>query len=144
MVDVEDVLRKAIEEGKFDDLPGKGRPLELEENPHEDPAWRLAYHILRNAGYLLPWIEALRQVEAELEAARSALRRSWEWRRASLEEGKRLPAVEQEWRAAVRAFREKVASLNRRIRSCNLAVPSERFQRPVVDAENEIERIARG
>ena len=33
---VEDQIRRAIESGEFDDLPGSGRRLELGEN---DPAW---------------------------------------------------------------------------------------------------------
>ncbi|MEA3440806.1 MAG: DUF1992 domain-containing protein [Chloroflexota bacterium] len=58
MTGIEEHIRRAMEEGKFDDLPGKGKPLRLDHNPHEDPQWRTAYRMLRNSGFTLPWIEA--------------------------------------------------------------------------------------
>ena len=34
-------IREAIEDGKFDNLPGKGKPLDLSENPQltSAPSW---------------------------------------------------------------------------------------------------------
>ena len=69
MPNIEEQIRRAQEGGQFDDLPGKGKPLRLDENPHEDPEWRLAHQILRNGGFSLPWIEMWREIEAELTLA---------------------------------------------------------------------------
>lgn len=33
-------IREAMAEGAFDNLKGKGHPLDLEENPFEDPSLR--------------------------------------------------------------------------------------------------------
>ena len=33
----EKAISEAIEKGEFDDLPGKGKPIDLKENPFEDP-----------------------------------------------------------------------------------------------------------
>ncbi|MGI9066694.1 MAG: DnaJ family domain-containing protein [Pyrinomonadaceae bacterium] len=41
-------LREAIENGEFDDLPGKGEPIDLKENPFEDPDLRVVHRLLRN------------------------------------------------------------------------------------------------
>ena len=45
-------IEEAIARGEFDNLPGAGRPLDLDD---EDPLWpeevRMARRILRNAGY---------------------------------------------------------------------------------------------
>ena len=57
MPNIDEHIRKAQQEGKFDDLPGKGKPLKLEDDPHADPAWQLAFRMLKEAGYSLPWIE---------------------------------------------------------------------------------------
>ncbi len=46
MPNIEDLIQRAIQEGKFSDLPGKGKPLRLDDNPHADPDWQLAYHLL--------------------------------------------------------------------------------------------------
>ena len=80
MPNIEEQLRKAIEEGKFDDLPGKGKPLHLDEiNPHADSDWELAYHIIKEGGFTLPWIETIREIEKDIETARKELQRAWKW-----------------------------------------------------------------
>ena len=138
MTNIEEQIRRAMEEGWFDNLPGQGRPLNLEEDPFEDPDWRLANHILRNAGFSLPWIETHREIEAATEAARTALARAW----ASYQVGQIHPALSQErWEQAQVVFRQAVAEINQRIASYNLEVPSLQLQRMLLDPEREIERI---
>ena len=85
MPNIEEHLRKAMAEGKFDDLPGKGKPIHLDEtNPHADPEWELAYRMLKEGGFSLPWIETIREIETDIETARQEFQRAWEWRQASL------------------------------------------------------------
>ena len=67
---LDEQIRRAMKDGTFDDLPGKGKPLSLEGNPHEDPAWRLAYRMLRSGGHTLPWIEKREEIEADFEDAK--------------------------------------------------------------------------
>ena len=38
-------IREAMEAGDFDDLTGKGQPLDLEEDSHIPPELRMAYKI---------------------------------------------------------------------------------------------------
>jgi DnaJ homolog subfamily C member 28 len=141
MPDIEDAISRAMQEGHFDDLPGKGKPLKLDDNPYEDPAWRMANRMLKSAGFSLPWIESLRGIESDLEKAKNALARTWSGRQASLVEGKPAPQVEFEWRRAQQTFREQVQSLNQRILTYNLEVPSDRFQKRLLDPEREILKI---
>jgi hypothetical protein len=168
MSDVEEHLRRAMEEGKFADLPGKGKPLKIDDDPLVDPDWRLANHMLKSAGFTLPWIELLKEIDAEIEAARANLRRSWEWCRSRRQPGgsrrqpggsqaesgvapvhadsmKLSPAeIEAEWSRAVKAFRDQVQVINKRIFDYNLQAPSERFQRFKLNPEKEIEKIKSG
>ena len=46
-----------------------------------------------------------------------------------------------EWERSQDAFKEKLTSLNKRIRDYNLQVPNARFQRPVLNFEREIKKI---
>lgn len=141
MPNIEEQLKKAIAEGKFDNLPGKGKPLNLgESNPYADPDWELAYRMLKDAGYSLPWIETRNQIEMELESARQDLERAWEYFRAqaSIAHDKTLAVAE--WEHARSAFKEKLQGLNKRIRDYNLEVPNARFQRPVLSLEAELNR----
>jgi len=48
---VEAAIREAMERGDFDDLPGKGKPLDLSEWEKTPEHLRLSYSVLKNAGY---------------------------------------------------------------------------------------------
>lgn len=135
---IDDHIQRAIEEGKFDDLPGKGKPLHLDETPLEDPDWRLAHHMLREAGYSLPWIELRKEIEAEIEAIRVELRQAWEWRQTALAEKQPYERVEEEWQRAVKAFGEKVEGINKKIFDFNLQAPAERVQIRKLEVEREV------
>src|SRR5689334_22802808 len=45
-------IQEAIDEGAFDNLPGKGKPLVFDDDPMTPPHLRLANRILRNANVL--------------------------------------------------------------------------------------------
>ena len=143
---IEDHIQQAMQEGKFDDLPGKGQPLRLDENPYEDPDWRLAHHVLQSSGYTLPWIAARQEIEAEIESARQALRTTWSWRQEALQESPPLKPYEQVeavWQRAVATFGEQAERINKRISDYNLQAPLERFQLRLLDVEQEIGVVKR-
>jgi len=48
----EEKIREAIRNGEFANLPGKGKPLRLEDLSHVPPELRAAYLLLKNAGVL--------------------------------------------------------------------------------------------
>jgi hypothetical protein len=58
----EERIREAIERGELDDLPGKGKPLNLEDDSHIPPDLRLAYKILKNADCLPPELELRKEI----------------------------------------------------------------------------------
>jgi len=51
---VEQRIKEAMEKGEFDNLPGKGRPIPLEDDSHVPEDLRLAYKLLKNADCLPP------------------------------------------------------------------------------------------
>lgn len=137
---IEEKIRAAMEAGQFDDLIGRGKPLRLEENPHEPEAWRMAHKLLHDQGFTLPWIAERKEIEEAMEEALRALRRSYrETHRVE------RPDVwaRLEWRRAAEAFAEAARKLNQRIHDYNLSVPNPIFHRSLVNAEKEIDRIGR-
>jgi len=137
---LDEQIRQAIQRGEFDNLPGRGKPLDLSENPHEDPGWRMAYRMLKESGYTLPWIETRRNIELDYEKAIKSLQQSWDWRKDAT--GRRdLMHAEKEWQQAMKIFRDKITELNKRIRDYNLEIPSNQFQRRSFNAEQEIQKI---
>lgn len=58
----EEKIKKAAERGDFDDLPGKGQPLELEDDSNVPEDLRLAYKVLKNAGYTPPELDVNQEI----------------------------------------------------------------------------------
>ncbi len=58
----ENKILEAMEAGAFDNLPGKGRPLNLEEDSHVPPELRLAYRIMKMADCLPPELEVRKEI----------------------------------------------------------------------------------
>lgn len=51
---VEERIKEAVERGEFENLPGKGKPIPLEDDSHVPEDLRLAYKLLKNADCLPP------------------------------------------------------------------------------------------
>jgi len=137
---VDQKIREAMEQGEFDDLEGKGKPLDTSQNPFEDPELRLAHRILRNAGFAPSWIEERKDFDSEFEIARRQLSRVWLVLQNALgtenERGARA-----RWEKALTSFRKEAAELNRRIKAWNLKVPAAGFQRKLIEIEKEISQV---
>ena len=95
-------IQEAMEEGAFDHLEGAGKPLDLTENPFEDPSERLGNRLLKNNGLAPGWIEEAKEIEAEMRRLRTGSK-----------EDRHL----------------RVAALNHRIAAFNLKVPATRLQK---------------
>lgn len=59
---VEERIQQAIQEGEFDNLPGRGQPLDLGEYFKTPVADRLAWSLLKNAGVAPPEVELLKEI----------------------------------------------------------------------------------
>src|SRR5512138_3525480 len=60
---VEERIRRAFEEGEFDNLEGTGEPLALEDDSNVPEDLRLAFKILKNAECLPPEVELRKDIE---------------------------------------------------------------------------------
>jgi hypothetical protein len=59
---IEKKIKEAQEKGEFDNLPGRGKPLKLEDDSRVPEDLRLAYKILKNADCLPPEIELQKEI----------------------------------------------------------------------------------
>ncbi len=64
---VEERILAAQRNGEFDHLPGKGQPLELEEDGHIAEDLRLAHKILKNADCLPPELSIKQEIRQTQE-----------------------------------------------------------------------------
>ena len=60
---VEERIRKAQRRGDFENLPGTGKPLKLQDDSHIAEDLRLAHKILKNADCLPPEIEIKKEIQ---------------------------------------------------------------------------------
>lgn len=106
-------IEAAAERGEFDDLPGAGQPLNLDDDRHVPPELRAGYRLLKNAGFVPPEIEsrrAIRDIEellaaTEPESAESErLTRRLRWLETRLRQSRRGRALlaDPDYAAAVR------------------------------------------
>jgi len=62
----ERVIQQAVQRGEFDDLPGAGKPLVLDDDALIPDELRAGYRLLKNAGYLPPELQRNKEIkEAE-------------------------------------------------------------------------------
>ena len=138
---VEAIIQKAIREGAFEDLPGKGKPLDLKENPFVDKEWQLAFRMLEQQGFALPWMDKRSEIESGLKAARDSLARTWEWRQSAIEAGDSPTSISAEWRRAEQRFTETVEKLNKLIDDYNLEIPAQVFYREKISVARELDSL---
>lgn len=115
----EERIREAQRAGAFDNLSGKGRPLELEDLSWVPEDLRIGYHILKNAHVLPPEAELLKDIHTledllkhvEDGDERKALAKSLQWKMVRLDLLKRrsmsVPSAHEYGRKLVFKFRFK-------------------------------------
>lgn len=87
---VEAIIKEAQERGDFDNLKGKGKPIDLNayfETPEE---LRLAYSVLKNAEIAAPEVELLQEIAALKERLTSTFEETQRSRIKKLIQGKQM------------------------------------------------------
>jgi hypothetical protein len=84
-------IEEAIAQGEFDDLPGRGQPLDLAEYFAQPATERMGVQVLKNANVRPPEVELLKRIAAFEEELAAGL---------TAEEGQRVQAKLQEARVS--------------------------------------------
>lgn len=122
---VEQQIQDAQERGDFDDLPGKGRPLTIEENPYAGDR-ELAYKLLKDNNFTLPWIAERNRLLERIADFRARLAYHWQLQgpqlRALLRAGQR-PTAERRWIALTMQWQTSIDAINKDVYSHNMTLP---------------------
>lgn len=125
---VDEQIRDAFARGDFDNLPGVGRPLDLDENPYAGDR-AAAFNLLRSQGVAPREIEMGREIDADLAAAQAPLTRL-RWQRDQLA-ARLVPPFPSERRAysvlrqSTRVgYHAALRALNSKILTLNISAPS--------------------
>ncbi len=147
---VEKQIREAMERGEFDNLLGKGKPLDLSEDPFTPAEWQLAFKILKDAGVAPDWIEQDKEIRLEQVALDAMLKQQARWQREraakakTLAPDKMIAELESLTRArgeTVTRYRQRAAALNKLIDTFNLKAPNGRLHHARVQIEQEVKKF---
>lgn len=131
-------IQEAIDAGEFDNLPGKGKPLDLDEDMHLPPHQRIVVRLLKNARALPDWLQAEKDIERETEAAKTLRQRGL----TSLAHAR---TDDRRGRIAARLradYRERMDTVNTLILKYNFIAPAG-YQRALIPfrIREEMERL---
>jgi len=141
---MDELIEEAMRSGAFDDLPGRGKPLNLINNPYA-PGTELAYQLLKDNKYTLPWIAQRQEIQAEVDSLRAEIGRDWHRYRTEF-----LPArdtlirssLQGGWRERLGAWGQQIATLNNRIAALNLKQPADGLEILKLTLDSELQRAA--
>lgn len=131
----DEAIKKAMEQGAFENLAGSGQPLNLYQNPYEDPTMRSANRIMEQHGIAPDWIMERQSILQALEKARTDVRLAWGRYRTE----RRSPFAKSHWDKAAATFRQAIAELNQRILTYNLKAPDTSVHIAPIVLEREME-----
>ncbi|XP_038657565.1 dnaJ homolog subfamily C member 28 [Scyliorhinus canicula] len=116
---VEDLIQESMAKGEFDNLSGKGKPLQkLSQYPYIDPMTHNLNRILIENGYQPEWIVRQKEIKQTIEKVQNdmvAFRRKL---------GESLTLYNQkQWNLKCEQFRDDIKQLNKMVDIFNLIVP---------------------
>ncbi|KAI3518167.1 hypothetical protein L1887_06619 [Cichorium endivia] len=128
---VEQRIWHSMEEGHFENLPGKGKPLNLNSNPHADPAEDTLYRILSRNKCAPEWVELNKEIRAGVAEWRLSLKKAWD---------RKENGDCSKWIESSDSLKLQLRSINDKVFRYNLIVPFGR-QMNGLKWEKEIGRL---
>ncbi|RIK41427.1 MAG: hypothetical protein DCC55_11960 [Chloroflexi bacterium] len=120
-------IEEAIRNGAFDNLRGKGKPLNLQRNPFVPEEMEMAYAIMQNNNIAPEWIGDRAEVLRRIEAFRLKVREAvvgYQKRRAQTAEAPARAQAAQHWVEQVKQLETQLVALNRQIELVNFKQPT--------------------
>ncbi len=123
---IDEQIKDAIRQGHFADLPGAGKPLNLDDDAHTPDHLRVAHKIMRDNDLVPDWIVQGRELDAAREKLLDDVRRAAHAKPGS---------------AALDALHAAAKQYNRQVLSYNLKVPQGVAHKRHVDVEAELAKV---
>ena len=140
---MEDLIEDGRRRGLFEDLPGAGRPLDLEHNLYEGSN-ALANRLMKHNDIRPAWLTHRIDVSERIDAFREEMRRTWERYRAAFEQAQGVahrPALSIGWDDACRGWLATIEKLNKEIESYNLKRPRGQPELFKLRLDDELRRV---
>ena len=131
---VDIAIRKAMEAGEFNNLPGEGQPLDLSIDPYTPSDMQLAHKIMKQNGIAPDWIVHAKTLTAKLDLWQSRLNAAHK----TYNKTNNLVA----WQTAKEKLGEDAEKLNKEVVAFNLKLPPGVAHRPLINLRIAIERMS--
>ena len=141
---IDEQIREAQDRGEFDNLPGTGKPLNLDDNFFTgDKA--MAYHLLKQNGYAPPEVELAKEIRIQFEKTQEKLEKLRQQRKSLYT--RHIPPFESEKRSfnyavekAAAQYDQLLRELNRKILNLNLTTHSP-MHMPLFEVEKVVQQF---
>lgn len=138
---VDKAIQQAMDEGQLQNLPGEGKPLKLNDDPHTPDDLKLAYKILKDNDLAPDWMQMGRELEDRQQQLRRRLQRAASSYHAAETDALKRAQADTVWRQAQTRLAAEAERYNRDITSYNLKTPSGVSKRPYFDWQTELRRV---
>lgn len=119
-------IEEATRNGAFDNLRGKGKPLNLQRNPHVPEGMEMAYSIMQNNNIAPEWIgdraAVLRRI-ADFRLRLETAVHDYQERLHNARDIVQRVAANQSWQQQLPQVEAQLQEINRQIRTVNLKQP---------------------
>lgn len=136
-------IEEAMRQGEFDNLRGKGKPLDASPDPYVSPDMQMANALLKNNKLAPAWIADRTAMLAAIDRLRAQIRTvTAEFAEAqkAATTPERREHLAQQWSAQVATWRTEIADLNQRSEVQNLKQPVTFLEILKLRLEDELRR----
>ncbi len=146
---VEHAIRQAMKDGLFDNLPGEGKPLNLngDYDPNTPEDQRMAYKIMQDNNIAPDWMMMRATLDQQQSRIRRELSKGFRAYKNTLRDadrhgdiGKRSRA-NRTWERLLVMFQDAIDQYNAYVLTYNLKVPPGLTQLPVMSLSRELSNI---
>lgn len=139
------MIKKAMEQGDFDNLEGAGKPLHLNDSPFEPNELHMVHKVLKDNGYAPYWIEINKEIpalRAELDKEIDLFKKYTQIVFSETRSGMAMSHYEQRKKKFYSQCREQLEKISKKILDYNLHCPAT-VSRSNFDVEIEMSSIVK-
>lgn len=149
---IDQQLRKLLDEGQLQNLPGEGKPLKLDDDSNIPSDSRMAFKIMKDNDIHPPWITEAKDIDSRREAILKHLNTAIRGYKGALNDAALLTNMdgvklrdnaEQRWQMTRRQLLDAAATLNKLVLNCNLKLPQGIKHKAPINIEKEIAEALR-
>lgn len=134
-------IEEAIAAGVFDNLPGKGKPINVAPEPFVPADMQMANSLLKGNNLSPAWISDRNEMLAAVAQMRqqiAGIATEYDQAFTATSDVNRRVQLSQAWRTQIERWRQEVTALNRRIDIHNLKLPLAHLEIFKVSLEEEL------